>query len=208
MSAEPLQLTYKVSHSMFGDIGTYTNTIEPAAGGVTVQTQAHFAVNALGVPLYHEDSTRTEQWQGDRLVAFHGLTTRGNNSMKIDGQARGNSFVINSPDGVVAAPATVHPANPWSANFIGSSTMMAPDTGKLEQVRVTGGEETEADIDGRKLPARKYDIHGQTRYSVWIDDHGVPIKFIAEDNTGKVTFTLASCNSCNSQTVSYQGAAR
>jgi hypothetical protein len=91
MSAEPLRLTYKVSHSMFGDIGTYTNTIEPAAGGVTVQTQAHFAINALGVPLYHEDSTRTEQWQGDRLVAFHGLTTRGADSKKIDGQARGNS---------------------------------------------------------------------------------------------------------------------
>src|SRR5580704_7380456 len=38
------QFIYHVSHSVFGDIGTYTNTVEPTRDGVTVKTQAHFEV--------------------------------------------------------------------------------------------------------------------------------------------------------------------
>jgi Domain of unknown function (DUF6134) len=205
MSAQPLQLTYKVTHAMFGDIGTYTNTIEPTTDGTTVVTRAHFAVTALGIPLYREDARRVEQWQGNRLVAFHGTTTKGSGSIEVDGQAEGNRFVIDSPDGVVTAPASVHPANPWSANFIGASTMMRPDTGKLERVHVTGGQETVIDIDGRPVPTRQYEVEGQTRYSVWLDRQGVPVKFVVDDSSGKVTFTLADCHACDGMTVSYLG---
>ena len=205
-AAQPLQLTYKVTHAMFGSIGTYTNTIAPSADGTTVETKAHFAVRALGVQLYSEDATRTERWQGNRLVAFHGLTTRGNGSVEVDGRAQGNAFVINSPGGVETAPASVHPANPWSSNFIGANMMMRPDTGKLERVHVTGGEETVLDVEGTRVPVRKYDVDGKTRYAVWLDRRGVPVKFVVDDDSGKVTFTLASCNACDGETVSYRAA--
>ena len=36
----PAQFIYRVSHSTFGDIGTYTNTVEPNQNGTTVQTKA------------------------------------------------------------------------------------------------------------------------------------------------------------------------
>jgi Domain of unknown function (DUF6134) len=204
-SAEPLTLSYKVTHSMFGDIGTYTNTIEPTADGTTVVTRAHFAVTALGVPLYREDARRVEQWQNNRLVAFHGTTTTGSGSVEVDGQVQGDSFVIRSPSGVETAPASVHPANPWSANFIGSSMMMRPDTGKLERVHVTGGDQTVVNIDGHPVGARKYEVDGKTHYSVWLDQRGVPVKFVVDDDSGKVTFMLANCSACDGMTVSYRG---
>jgi hypothetical protein len=196
-AAVPMQLTYRVTHSVFGNIGTYVNTVEPSGGGTTVQTRAHFEVKMLGVNMYREDAQRTERWQGNRLISFNGVTSKGSGSTVVKGEARGNNFIISSPQGTITAPATVHPANPWSANFLNSNTMMRPDDGKIEQVRVSGGGETVLNIDGRSVRAQKYEVNGTTRYDVWLDGHGVPVMFVVDDDSGKVTFTLASCTSCN-----------
>lgn len=192
----PAEFIYRVSHSTFGDIGTYSNTIQPGRDGTTVQTQAHFEVSMLGVRMYREDAERTERWQGNRLVSFHGVTDKGNGPAEVTGEARGNGFVITSSQGTVTAPASVHPANPWSNNFLSSNTMMRPDSGKLEQVQIGGGQETAVKIDGATIPAVKYEVDGSTRYTVWLDGRGVPVMFVIDDNTGKVTFTLAKCVHC------------
>jgi hypothetical protein len=190
-------LTYKVTHSMFGDVGTYTNTIEPSGGGVRVKTTAHLKVSVLGATLYREDAQRTEVWQGNRLVAFHGRTSKDNNPpMEVNGTAQDGHFVIYAPSGIETAPASVHPANPWSANFLGSQAMMRPDTGKVEQVHVLGGYPTTVTIDGAEVPATKYNITGRTRYSVWLDGHNVPLQFRVDDDSGRVTFTLTRCERC------------
>jgi uncharacterized protein DUF6134 len=192
----PAQFIYRVSHSTFGDIGTYTNTVEPNRDSTIVQTRAHFEVNMLGVRMYREDASRTERWQGNRLVSFHSVTDKGSGPVEVKGEARGNGFVITSPQGTISAPASVHPANPWSNNFLTSNTMMRPDSGKIEQVRIGGGQETTVKIDGATVPSVKFEIDGNTKYTVWLDGRGVPVKFVADDDTGKVTFTLAKCVGC------------
>jgi hypothetical protein len=192
----PAQFVYRVSHSTFGDIGSYSNTVEPSQDGTTVQTRAHFEVSMLGVRMFREDATRTERWQGNRLVSFHGVTDKGDGPVEVKGEARGNGFVITSSQGTITAPASVHPANPWSNNFLTSNTMMRPDSGKIEQVRIGSGQETTVKIDGATISAVKFEIDGSTKYTVWLDGRGVPIKFVADDDTGKVTFTLAKCIGC------------
>src|SRR6516225_8821109 len=179
----PAQFIYRVSHSTFGDIGSYSNTVEPTGAGTTVQTRAHFEVTMLGVRMHREDATRTERWQGDGPV-------------EVKGEARGNDFVITSSQGTITAPASVHPANPWSNNFLSSNTMMRPDSGKIEQVRIGSGQETTVKIDDATVSAVKFEIDGSTKYTVWLDGRGVPVKFVADDDTGKVTFTLAKCIGC------------
>jgi Family of unknown function (DUF6134) len=201
----PAQLTYRVTHSVFGEIGSYTNTVEPSRDGVTVQTKAHFEVKMLGVRMHREDAERTERWQGNRLVSFRGVTDKGDGPVEVKGEARGNSFVITSPQGTTTAPWSVHPANPWSSNFVHSNTMMRPDTGKLEQVRVGAGQEAAVNIDGASIPAVKYDVDGSSRYTVWLDGRGVPVKFLVDDDSGKVTFTLAKCVGCNAVVSQLEG---
>src|SRR5881275_1386928 len=61
----PAQFVYRVSHSTFGEIGSYVNTIQPTRDGVTVQTRVNFEVSMLGIRMYREDADRTEHWQGD-----------------------------------------------------------------------------------------------------------------------------------------------
>jgi hypothetical protein len=192
----PTQLVYRVTHSVFGDIGTYTNTIEPVGAGTMVMTSAHFEVKMLGVKMYREDAKRTERWEGNRLVAFDGFTDKGSGPKEVKGVARGNSFVITSPQGTFTAPSSVHPANPWSANFLSSSSMMRPDDGRVEPVRVSGGKPAAVTIEGAPVSTKKYEVDGKDRYTIWIDGRGVPVKFEAPDDTGTVTFTLAKCVRC------------
>jgi hypothetical protein len=195
--AAPMQLDYRVTHSAFGDIGTYSNTIEPTADGAKVQTQAHLKVTKFGLNLYREDAQRTERWRGDRLITFHSVTSNGSANTEVKGEARGDSFVISSPQGTITAPANVHPANPWSANFLKSTTMMRPDNGKIEQVRVGGGEQTAVTVAGATVPVRKYEVSGDTRYTVWLDGRGLPVMFSADESSGTVTFTLQRCERCS-----------
>jgi hypothetical protein len=190
MAESPRQLVYDVKHSVFGDIGTYTNTIEAQGAVITIKTAAHFLVKALGVGLHREDAERVEQWQGDRLVFFHGVTIKNGETTEISGKAAGNNFVINSPAGTVNAPANVRPANPWSKRSIDSNEMMRVDNGKVEKVTISGGGQTNINVAGGSTPAKEYDITGSTKYKVFIDSHDVPVMFVVDDDSGQVTFTL------------------
>ena len=189
-SADSRQLVYNVKHSVFGEIGTYSNVIETSGGVVTIKTAAHFMVKALGVGLHREDAQRIEQWQGNRLMYFHGVTVKNGDTTEVNGKADGNSFVITSPLGTITAPASVRPANPWSAHSLDSTTMMRVDSGKVEQVKVSGGGETNVTVDGAAVPAKEYEISGSTHYKIWIDKRDIPVMFVVDDDSGQVTFTL------------------
>src|SRR5271163_2582468 len=108
MAQDSAQFVYQVHHSVFGDIGTYSNTVEPSRDGVTVKTRVHFEVKMLGVRVHHEDAERTERWQGNRLVAFRGVTDKGDGLVEVKGEAHGNNFIITSPEGTINAPWSVH----------------------------------------------------------------------------------------------------
>src|SRR3954465_13476111 len=75
-STEREQLRYRVQHSVFGNIGTYTNIVQSVGDTTTVRTTAHFLVTMLGVGLHREDAERTERWQGGRLMSFFGITKK------------------------------------------------------------------------------------------------------------------------------------
>ena len=190
MAESPRELVYNVKHSIFGDIGTYSNLIEASGAIVTIKTAAHFLVTALGVGLHREDAQRVEQFQGDRLMFFHGITVKNGETTEVKGQASGNNFVIDSPAGQVTAPGSIKPANPWSTRSIESTEMMRVDTGKVEKVTVTPGSQTSVNIDGASTPVKEYDITGATKYKVFIDSHDVPVMFVVDDDSGQVTFTL------------------
>jgi hypothetical protein len=185
-------MVYKVTHSSYGEIGTYANLVQTNGDTTTVTTTVHLVVKVLGIVMHREDDQRTEQWKNNRLIAFHGVTDKNGDTIVVNGRANDSddAFIINTPSGTYAAPASVHPANPWSAASLQSTTMMQVDTGKVGPVQVRGGGETTIDIDGTKVAAREYDIDGAKRSRVWINQQGVPVKFTVDDDSGVVSFTL------------------
>jgi hypothetical protein len=184
------QMLYKVVHATYGDIGTYRNVVQTTGNTTIVRTTVHLKVTMLGILMHQEDAERVEEWQNNRLISFHGVTTRGDKTMVVTGQAHGDKFVINSPLGTFTAPATVQPANPWSANCLKSTTMMRVDTGRVETVSVSGGQQTTVQLDGTQVPAREYEIGGRESIRIWIDRQGTPVEFSADDKSGRITFVL------------------
>jgi hypothetical protein len=196
-AARPLELVYRLSHPIVGNLGSYTCTVEPLAGGGSeVRAQEHVDARMLGIPVYRMDASDTELWRGNRLVSFTSVTEKANGRVEVKGEARDNSFVITSPQGTLTTAASVHPAEPCAPDFLQSTTIMRPDTGDLEQVRVSGGAMTSVIIGGAPVAARKYILDGKTRYTVWLDSRNVPVMFVIDDSTGQATFTLAKCVSC------------
>src|SRR5207249_3228327 len=124
LSASPERMVYRVQHSRYGNIGTYSNAVEKTGNVTTVTTEAHIAVSILGVVLYRQDIARQERWNADRLVSFHGVTTVNGRSYELSGSAEGDRFVLMSPEGPIVAPATVRIANPWSADALRGDTLL------------------------------------------------------------------------------------
>ena len=192
-SAAEQKLVYQVHHSRYGSIGTYTNAVEKTGDSTTVNTEAHITVSLLGVVLYRQDASRKEQWSGNRLMAFHGVTTTNGKPMEMTGEAMGDRFVMMSPEGDVVAPAAVRVANPWSPDVLRGDTLITPDRGRVENVKVKGGEETSVSLNGKSTRAKRYEIDrldGSKRYEVWLDDRGTPVQFTMYNPGGTVTFTL------------------
>ena len=187
------RLVYEVHHSRYGAIGTYTNAVEKSGDSTTVSTEAHITVSLLGVVLYRQDASRKEQWAGNRLMSFKGVTTTNGKQMEMTGEAMGDRFVMMAPDGDIVAPATVRIANPWSPEVLRGDTILTPDRGRMENVRVKGGQETSVAVNGKSTRAKRYEIDrldGSKRYEVWLDDSGTPVQFTMFNPGGTVTFTL------------------
>jgi hypothetical protein len=192
-SASPERMVYRVQHSRYGNIGTYSNAVEKTGNVTTVTTEAHILVSVLGVVLYRQDIARQERWNADRLVGFHGVTTVNGKPYELTGSADGDRFVLMSPDGPIVAPASVRVANPWSADVLRGDTILTPDRGRIENVQVKGGEEISLAINGRATQTKHYEINrldGTKRYEVWLDDRGTPVQFTTNNPNGMVTFTL------------------
>ncbi|HEY4265245.1 MAG TPA: DUF6134 family protein [Micropepsaceae bacterium] len=187
------RLTYSVHHSRYGTLGTYTNAVTKSGDMTTVNTEVHIQLSILGVVLYRQEAMRQERWNAGRLVAFHGVTTVNGRSFEMNGAAQGERFVMMSPDGEITAPASVKIANPWSSEVLRGDTLLTPDRGRMENVQVKAAENTSIPINGRAMPAKRYEIDrldGQKRYEIWMDDGDIPVMFTLYNPNGSVTFTL------------------
>ena len=183
---------YRVEHPTYGNIGTYTDAIARIGEITAVETKLRVAVKMLGLVLHREIADRSEVWRGERLVSFDGVTTTNGTAIKVHGEARGDEFVISSSTlGTITAPASVVPSTPWSVKTTGEGIMMSPKTGRLQTIRVTDGAETVLKINGVPTKVRHYQIIGEKRQDVWLDDHGVPVMFRSVENGETVDFILA-----------------
>lgn len=184
--------TYRVTDAVYGAIGTYSYAVDKSGEATTITTEARIRVSFLGIVLYSQDLSRVERWVGDRIVYFHGVTKENGHPIEVEGKAEGEQFIVVSPAGRVAAPATIRPVSPWSAGAPGSDIVFMPDTGHVVKVR-SSSEDTTITIGGTAWRVRRYQIDtvdGKERYDVWMDENRTPVMFRIQDREGTDTFTL------------------
>lgn len=182
---------YRIKHPVFGDIGTYTNTVKRNGPQTDVETRINVLVSILGNVMFRQNAERRERWTDGRLSAFRGVTETNGTRVEVQGQARDDGFVITAPQGIVLAPADVHPTNPWSPRILEARTMMAPATGRLTKARVIEAkDELVPRRSGGTAKLRRYEIESDKRQVVWFDDAGVARAFRIEEGGAMIDFVL------------------
>ena len=184
--------TYRVIHPTYGEIGTYTNTVDRSGDDANVQTELKIAVRKIGIVVYRQEARRAEHWRHDRLMSFESVTITNGSKLEVRGEARGDGFAITTPSGTQIAPRNVHPSNPWSAMVLKTDYMMSTKTGRLSHVRVSGGEEEPVALAGSTMRLHQYEIVSDKRQFVWLDSSGTPVAFRTEEDGTEVDFVLAS----------------
>jgi hypothetical protein len=182
---------YRIKHPIFGDVGSYINTVRRNGLHTDVETKIQVTVTILGNVMYRQEAERHERWTDGRLAAFRGVTETNGTRVEISGHTQGNRFIITAPGGTVTAPADVYPTNPWSPRILKATTMMAPATGRLMPGRVVGV--TEEDVvrrDGTPARLRRYEIETDKRQVVWFDDQGIARAFRIEESGAMIDFVL------------------
>jgi hypothetical protein len=192
--APPVQkLVYKVNHSRYGNLGTFTNTIAKAGDKTTVTSDAHYRVAVLGVTFYRQDVSRVETWSGERLVNFHGVTSDNGKDIELTGWAEGDHFIMKTPEGTVTAPANIRLANPWSRTSVEGGDMLTPDRGRLEHVTLTDMDDADIRIGSRMVHTKHFAVvrgGGPRKYEIWLDETDTPVQFALVTPANTITFTL------------------
>src|SRR5260370_14402801 len=181
---------YRVVHPTYGDIGTYTNVVDRAGDDPNGRTELEVAVNAIGIVMYRQEARRTEHWRNDRLGSLESVPVTNGDKLEVHGEARDGGFAITTPSGTVVAPSNVHPSNPWSAMVLNTDYMMSTKTGRLIHVRVSGGEEEDVALNGNTMRLHQYEIMGDKRKLVWLDERGITGALRTEEDGATVDFIL------------------
>lgn len=183
-------LQYKIEHPTFGNIGTYTNTVDRQGNSVDVATQLHVVVKMLGIAMFHQDATRFEHWENGRLVYYQSATDDNGKKIDVTGAAQGNAFVVQSPLGTFTAPAYVHPSNPWASQLLNTEFMMSTKTGRVMKVVVTDTGETNVTFDGQTMRLHQYFVDSEKHQVVWVDQNGLVVAFQTEEQGSPIKFVL------------------
>jgi hypothetical protein len=185
--------TYSVEHSLYGNIGTFSDTVAQDGDTKRIDSKLRVAVRILGIVVHREEADRTEIWQGDRLISFHSITKVNGSPIEVNGEARADGFAITSPSGTTVASGNVFPSSPWVAHLSdGPALMMSTKTGKLLPVTALGGEQTRIAVHGADVPVHHYEFITDKRQDVWMNAEGVPVRFRTEQSGKPIDFVLAS----------------
>ncbi|HTZ80833.1 MAG TPA: DUF6134 family protein [Stellaceae bacterium] len=189
-SASQQVYTYSVIHPVYGEIGTFTDTIDCTADLTRIDTHLRVAVRVLGIVAYREESDSTEVLQGNRLVTLLSSTNKDGTHLEVRGQAEGEHFLVNASYGNFAAPADVAPSDPWLLKHTGIGIVVSTATGKLVNIRVSGGEEALINVHGVDVETRHFLIAGDKRQEVWLDSHDIPVMFRTMEHGTPIDFVL------------------
>lgn len=182
--------TYSVVHPIYGEIGTFTDTIDRDAETTRIDSRLRIAVKLLGVTAYREESDATEIMHGSRLVSLESVTNKDGRHLEVHGTAKGDRFMVDCTIGSFTGPATISPSDPWVLKRTGEEIVVSTSTGKIVHVQVTGGDDDLVSMNGASVSARHYVINGDKRQEVWLDNRDIPVMFRTFEDGTPIDFVM------------------
>ena len=199
--SDQMVYTYAVRHPLYGEIGTFTDTIDRKPETMQIDGRLRIAVTFLGIVVYRQESDITAIMRDDRLVSLQSVTNRDGEYLEVRGEAQGDQFIVNATAGSYAGPATSLPSDPFVLKSTGEGSLIFTDTGRIISVQVSGGELGTVSVNGNPVSARHFIIDGVTRREVWLDNQGIPVKFRVVENGAPIDFVLQHAAELDGTTV-------
>lgn len=193
--------TYAVRHPLYGEIGTFTDTIDRQPETMRIDGRLRIAVKFLGIVFYRQESDITAIMRDDRLVSLESVTKKDGEHLEVRGEAQGDQFVVNGTAGSFAGPATILPSDPFVLKGTGEGAMVFTDTGEIINVQVSGGDHGTVSVNGTPVSARRFIVEGYARREVWLDDRGIPVMFRIVEKGTPIDFVLQNTTTSPGTTV-------
>ncbi len=181
---------YVISHSLHGDVGTFTNSIARNGAETVVDSQLRIAAGVLGIVMRRIEEDRREVWRGGRLITYESCSIDNGERVVTRGLAEGGVFVIVGPDGRAEAAPTLFTTNPWSPGITGATQLMGTKTGELNRVTVTGGKIQIVETGTGKVGARHFMVQGDLEREFWYDRKDVLVRIAFPATDGTNSFVL------------------
>jgi len=181
---------YVISHSLHGDVGTFTNSITHNGAETVVDSQLRIAAGVLGIVMRRIEEDRREVWRDGRLVAYESCSIDNGERVVTRGRAEDAVFVIEGPDGRAEAAPTLFTTNPWSPGIAGATVLMGTKTGELNRVTVTGGKIQIVETGTGKVGARHFVVQGDLEREFWYDLKDVLVRIAFPAADGTISFLL------------------
>ena len=198
---EQMVYTYAVRHPVYGEIGTFTDTIDRQPETMQIDGRLRIAVKFIGIVVYRQESDITAIMRDDRLVSLQSITNKDGEYLEVRGEAQGDQFVVNATGGSFAGPATSLPSDPFVLKDTGQGSMIFTDTGQIINVQVSGGDHGTVSVNGNSVSARHFIVEGVIRREVWLDNQGIPVKFRIIENGAPIDFVLQNTTASDGTTV-------
>ena len=144
----------------------------------------------LGIVAFRETSDTAEIMRGDRLISLQSVTDKDGHHLEIHGEAQGDQFVVDTPAGSFAGPATITPSDPWVLKRTGEKTVVFTDTGRIVTVQISGGDYDTVAVNGAPVSARHFIVTSIKRQEVWLDDREIPVMFRTVEDGTPIDFVL------------------
>jgi hypothetical protein len=164
---------YRIHHALFGDIGAHEVTVAREAGRLVIEHEAHLMVKLLGVTAHERRSRYREVWDGDRLVAFDGLTVDNAERFPVSARAAGDTLVIEGAAGRTEAPAATVPSQPSRRLEAPRTRFFDIKTGELLEATVRAAGPEFLKLGGVPVATERFETTGELEHVVWYDATGL-----------------------------------
>lgn len=149
-------------------IGTHTVSFEREGDKLHVAIDIELAVSFGPITLFRYEHHNRETWRDGKLVAIETRTNDNGTEYEVSGKATEKGLeVTSSANGTFVAPADIIPTSYWNPATVEQSELLDTQKGRILKVEVKPAAEREAEVNGKDIPVREYEMTGDLKLKLW-----------------------------------------
>ncbi len=151
-------------------IGINTVAVAREGSDTTVESRLHLAVKFAFLTVYRYDQVQTERWSNGHLLSLEATTDDNGTVHTTRASKTGDEFVVDDNGREKRIAASLFPLTLWTDAIASQSTVLNPETGKVEPLKVVDRGEDEFTVQGRPTRAHHYVLTTSFSQDVWYDE--------------------------------------